>query len=45
MALAGEMGDLSLILRGLRDDAMIDPKHRPFTTDVEVGAVLKEIGK
>ncbi|MDY0028917.1 MAG: Flp pilus assembly protein CpaB [Pseudobdellovibrionaceae bacterium] len=45
LALASEMGDLSLVLRALGDDATSDPKKRPFTTDVEVGAVLKEIGK
>lgn len=45
LALAGEMGDLSLVLRALGDDVISDPKKRPFTTDVEVGAVLKEIGK
>ncbi len=45
LALASEMGDLSLILRALGDDQTSASRKQPFTTDVEVGAVLKEIGK
>ncbi|MDD3020472.1 MAG: Flp pilus assembly protein CpaB [Alphaproteobacteria bacterium] len=45
LALAGEMGDLSLILRALGDNQSSASRKQPFTTDVEVGAVLKEIGE
>ncbi|HNQ92929.1 MAG TPA: Flp pilus assembly protein CpaB [Alphaproteobacteria bacterium] len=45
LALASEMGDLSLVLRALGDDQVTDPKEKSFTTDVEVSDVLQEIGK
>lgn len=48
LALASEMGDLSLVLRALGDDKVSDPKDKgskSFTTDVEVSDVLQEIGK
>lgn len=45
LALASEMGDLSLVLRALGDDQVSDPKNQTFTTDVEVSNVLQEIGK
>jgi len=45
LALASEMGDLSLVLRALGDEQVSDPKKQTFTTDVEVSNVLQEIGK
>lgn len=45
LALAGEMGDLSLVLRALGDDQKMSSGKRAYTTDVEVSDVLQEIGK
>lgn len=46
LALAGEMGELSLVLRALGDDAKYnDGAKKQFTTDVQVSSVLQELGK
>lgn len=45
LALASEMGDLSLVLRALGDDTLSDKSKHKFTTDVQVSSVLQELGK
>lgn len=45
LALAGEMGELSLVLRALGDDKLSDKTQRQMTTDVQVSSILQELGK
>lgn len=45
LALAGEMGELSLVLRALGDDKVSEKGKENVTTDVEVSKILKELGK
>ncbi|MFA7276437.1 MAG: Flp pilus assembly protein CpaB [Pseudobdellovibrionaceae bacterium] len=45
MALAGQMGDLSLVLRAFGDEEVANAKTKEFTTDVEVSSILQELGK
>lgn len=45
LVLASEMGDLSLSLRALGDEAHKDNTKKPFTTDVQVSTLLQELGK
>lgn len=45
LVLASEMGDLSLSLRALGDDAPKDKSKKAFTTDVQVSTLLQELGK
>lgn len=45
LALASEMGDLSLVLRALGDDTLSDKSKKQFTTDVQVSSVLQELGR
>ena len=45
LALAVQMGDLSLALRALGDATLSDKTKKNMTTDVEVSTVLQEIGK
>jgi pilus assembly protein CpaB len=45
LALASQMGDLSLVLRALGDDASNGDGKKPSTTDVQMIPVLQELGK
>jgi pilus assembly protein CpaB len=45
LALASEMGDLSLVLRALGDNTLSDKTKKQFTTDVQVSSVLQELGR
>ncbi len=45
LALATEMGDLSLALRALGDTEISKSKKRRMTTDVQVSSVLQEINR
>lgn len=45
LALAANMGDLSLSLRAMGDSPAADTKRKQFTTDVQVSNVLQELGK
>lgn len=45
LVLAGEMGELSLSLRALGDDAHKAVGKQNFTTDVQVSTLLQELGK
>lgn len=45
LALAGEMGELSLVLRALGEDKSKEKTKSGPTTDVQVSSVLQELGK
>ena len=45
LALATEMGDLSLSLRGIGDTEISASKKRRMTTDVQISSVLQEINR
>jgi Flp pilus assembly protein CpaB len=45
LALATEMGDLSLSLRGIGDTEISASKKRRMTTDEQISSVLQEINR